>query len=91
MDNFKGLLGIRKMDRILNAWIREFMNVFSMQENVLVITQWVDHGRDGLTLKKCLRKRGLDVRQARRTMQDGNECQGFVRGNVWDIAWGMNR
>ena len=23
MDNLRGLLGIRRMDRVLNAWIRE--------------------------------------------------------------------
>ena len=27
MDNLRGLLGIRKMDRVLNAWIRELCRV----------------------------------------------------------------
>ena len=32
------------------------------------------------TVKECLRKRGLDVRQARRMVQDRSECRGFVGG-----------
>ena len=31
--------------------------------------RWVD------TMKECLRKRGLDVRQARRMVEDGSEWQ----------------
>ena len=27
MDTFRGLLGIRRMDRVLNAWIRELCGV----------------------------------------------------------------
>ena len=42
------------------------------------------------TLKDCLRERGLDVRQARRMVQDQSEWWRFVRGSAWDIAWGMN-
>ena len=38
----------------------------------------------------CLRKRRLDVRQARRIVKDRSEWQGFVRGNAWGTAWGMN-
>ena len=40
------------------------------------------------TMKECLRKRGLGIRQARRMVQDRCELQEFVRGNTWDIAWG---
>ena len=46
--------------------------------------RWID------TVKECLIKRGLDVRQARRIVQDKSEWQGFVRGSAWGIAWGMN-
>ena len=46
--------------------------------------RWAD------TVKDCLRKRGLDVRQARRVVQDRNEWQGLVRGNTWGVARGMN-
>ena len=27
MNNFRGFLGIRRMDRVLNAWIRELCGV----------------------------------------------------------------
>ena len=37
--------------------------------------RWLD------TVKECLKKRGLDVRQARRMGQDKSQWQGFVRGN----------
>ena len=46
--------------------------------------RWID------TMKKCLRKRGLDVMQERRMVQDRCEWLGFVRGNAWCVAWGMN-
>ena len=46
--------------------------------------RWID------TVKEYLRKRGLDVRQVRRMVQDNNEWQGLVRGNTWDILGGMN-
>ena len=42
-----------------------------------------------MILKDCLRKRGLEVRQARRVVQDRSEWQGFVRGNALGIAQGM--
>ena len=35
-------------------------------------------------------KRGLDVRQVRRMVQDRYEWRGFVRGNVWDVALVIN-
>ena len=43
---------------------------------------WVGHGRDGLIPRRSLRKRGLDVRQGRRMVQDRSEWRGFVRGNA---------
>ena len=46
--------------------------------------RWID------TVKECLKKRGLDVRQARRMVQDRSEWWGFVRGNAWGVARGMN-
>ena len=45
--------------------------------------RWID------TMKECLKKRGLDVRQARRMVQDRSEWRGFVGGSAWGIAWGM--
>ena len=45
MDNLRGLLGIRRMDRIPNAWIRELWGVRKglderIDESVL---QWFSH------------------------------------------------
>ena len=70
MDNLRGLLGIRIMDRVQNARIREFCGVKKglderidggvprwfghmerdriAKESLLVVIQWVDHGKDGL-------------------------------------------
>ena len=45
--------------------------------------KWTD------TVKECLRF-GLDVRQARRMVRDRIEWQGFVKGNAWGVALGMN-
>ena len=42
------------------------------------------------TVKDCLRIRGLDVRQARRMVHDRSIWRGFVRGNAWGEAQGMN-
>ena len=36
--------------------------------------RWMD------TMKECLKKRGLDIGQARRMVQDKSEWRGFVRG-----------
>ena len=46
--------------------------------------RWID------TVKDCLKKRDLDVRKARRMVQDRNEWEGFVRGNAWGVVRGMN-
>ena len=46
--------------------------------------KWID------TVKDCLRKRCLDVRQARRMVRDRSEWRGFERGNEWGVAQGMN-
>ena len=45
MDNLRGLLGIRRMDRVPNAWIRELCRVKKIldertDESVL---QWFSH------------------------------------------------
>ena len=40
------------------------------------------------TVKECLKKRRLDVKQARRMVQDMCEWREFVRGNAWVIARG---
>ena len=38
--------------------------------------RWID------TVKECLKKRGLNVREPRRMVQDGSEWQEFVRRNA---------
>ena len=38
--------------------------------------RWID------TVKECLKKRDVDVRQARRMVQDRSEWRGFMRGNA---------
>ena len=76
MNNLRGLLGIRRMDRVPNTWIRELCRVKrdlderidegilrwfdhvekierdriakSLFMSMLVVVQWVGHGRDGL-------------------------------------------
>ena len=42
------------------------------------------------TVKECLKKRGSDIRQAKRMFQDRREWREFVRGNAWGVARGMN-
>ena len=104
IDNLRGLLGIRKMDRIPNTRIRELSGVRKglderIDESVL---RWFGHvermERDRIAkrvyvgecagsrsigrprkrlidiVKDCLRKRGLNVRQARRMVQDRSEA-----------------
>ena len=46
--------------------------------------RWTD------TVKDCLKKSGLNGRQARRMVQDRSKRRGFVRGNAWGFARGMN-
>ena len=119
MDNLGGLLGIRRMDRVLNAQIRKLCGVRkgldeSMDEGVL---RWFDHvarmEKDRIvkrvyvgervgsrsvgsprkrwidTVNECLKKRGLDVRQARRMVQDRRDWRGFARRNPWGVPQGM--
>ena len=52
--------------------------------------RWID------TMKDCLKKRGLDVRQARRMGRDRIACRGFLRGNAWGVSpgdepWNLTR
>ena len=42
------------------------------------------------TVKEWLKKRALDVMQARRMVQDRSEWPGFVKRNAGVIARGMN-
>ena len=42
------------------------------------------------TVKDCLRKKGLEVRQARRMVHNKSVWRGFVRGNACGVPQGMN-
>ena len=67
-------------DRIKRVYVGEHAGSRSVGR---LWKRWID------TMKDCLRKRGLDVRQARKMVQDRSEWQRFVKGNAWGIAQGM--
>ena len=120
MDNLRGVLGIRKMDKVSNARIRQLCGVAKavdkkIDEDVL---RWFSHmermendrtakrvyigecfGSRSVdrprkrwidTVRECLKKRGLDVRQARIMVPYRSVWRGFVRGNVLNVVRGMN-
>ena len=88
-------------ERIDEGMLRWFAHVEGMERGMIVKRVYVGEctgsrsvGRPRKrcldTVKECLKKRGLDARQARRMVQGRSEFRGFVRGNAWDIARGMN-
>ena len=112
MNNFRGLLDIRRMDIVQNARIRKLCGVTkrldeTIDEGVLLWFGHVERMENdrivkrvyvgkcagsrsvGITRKRwiatvmdCLRKRGLDVRQARRMVQDSSEWRGLLGGII---------
>ena len=46
--------------------------------------RWID------TMMDCLKKRDLDIRQARRMGHDKSVWKGFMRGNALGVAWRIN-
>ena len=77
-DHVEGM----ERDRITKrVYVRECVDSRSMGSPW---KRWID------TVKECLRKRGLEVRQTKRMVQDRSKCRGFVRGNARGIAQGMN-
>ena len=112
MDNHRGLLGFRRMDRVPNGRVRELCGVTNgldkrINEGVLQWFGYVERmekeriakvvyigecagnhsvGRPRKrwidSMKECLRKRGLDVRQARRVVQGKSKSWGLVRGTL---------
>ena len=97
MDNLRGLLGIRRMERIDGGMLWWFTHVERMERGMIAKRVYVQEfagscsaGRQWKrwldTVKECLKKRGLNIRQTRRMVHDRSECQGFVRGNAWGIA-----
>ena len=113
MDNFRSLLGIRRMDKVPNTQIRQLCGVMKgvdkkinegllrwfghmgtmendrIAKSVYVVEcdgsgsvgrpqkKWID------TVKDCLKKIGLDVRQAGRMVYDRSVRQGFVEMEEW--------
>ena len=45
--------------------------------------RWID------TMKECLKKRGLDIRQEERILYE-RVYGGGLNGNAWGVAWEMN-
>ena len=118
IDKLKGLLGIRRNDRIPNARIRELCRMRkSLDERINEsVLRWFSHvermereritknvslgecaGSSSVgmlwkrwtdTVKECLRKIGLDVRKARRMVQDRSDWRRNVRVNAWGVARG---
>ena len=118
--DLRGLLGIRRMDRVPNARIRELCGVKKglderIDEGVLRWFGQVERMERGMIAKRlcvgecagsrsagkprkrwinnvqeCLKKRGLDIRKARRMVQERCEWLGFVRRNGLGVAQGMN-
>ena len=43
MDNIKGLLGIRRMDKIQNAWIKQLYGVMKDVDEKTGVLQWFSH------------------------------------------------
>ena len=66
-----------EMDRIVKrVYVGEYAGILSAGRSR---KRWID------TMKECLMKKGLDVRQARRLVQDRSEWRGFVWGNVLGV------
>ena len=112
----KGLLGIRRLDRVSNARIRELCGVKKglnerIEDGVLLcfgdgernrIAKKVYVGecagshpvgrprkRSIDTAKECLKKRDLDIRQARRMVQDRSEWWGACEGECMGRSLGV--
>ena len=118
MDSLRELLGIRRMARDPNAWIRELCRVKKglderIDEGILQCFSHVERmekeriakrvyvrectgshsvGRPWKRwidiVKECSRKKGLDVSQARRLVQDRNEWWGVCEGECMGCSPG---
>ena len=81
MDNPRELLGIRRMDRVLDERIRELCGVNKGPDEMIDegVLRWFGHvemmERDRIAKRVYV-----------------GECAGSrsVRGSAWDVAWGMN-
>ena len=100
MDNLRGLLSIKRMDKVLNAWIRQLSGVMKGVDEKINkdVLRWfgtverIENNRIAKrvyvgecagsrsvgrqqerwtdNVKECLKKRDLDVRQARKIVHD---------------------
>ena len=75
MDNLRGLMGIRRVDKVPNARVRELCGVTKevcerIDEGVL---RWFGH---------------VEIMENNRI--GSSEWRGFIRGNVWGVAKGIN-
>ena len=66
-----------RMTELLREYVRESAGICLV---VRPRKRWID------TVKDCLKKRGLDVRQARRMVHNRSE-----RRSLREIAWGTTR
>ena len=97
MGNLRQLLGIRRLDRVPNAQIRELCVVMEGVLRWFGILEWMErvYVREGAgsrsvsrprkrwihIVKESLRERSLGVRQTWRKVEDRNVWRGLVRGN----------
>ena len=97
-EGFRKLCGLN--ERIGEGVLRWFGHVARMDRDRIAKRVYVEECAGCRSVGKvrkrwidtveCLKKRGLDIRQVRRMVQDRSEWWGFLRGNAWDVAWGMN-
>ena len=74
---------VERMDRDRNAKRVYIGECAGIRSEGRPRKRWID------AVEECLKKRGLDVRQASRMVHDRNEWWGFVRENAWDVTRGM--
>jgi len=120
MDNLRGVLGVKRRDRMRNERIRDICGVKKGVDELIdeSVLRWYGHvermgderivkrvydseclgvrsvGRPRKrwidTVRECVRKRGLCMREAERIVHDRNVWRGYVRGRTWGLARGMN-
>ena len=83
-------MGIRRLDKIPNARIREFCRMMKAvdEKNGEGVLRWF--GYVGRMENNRISKRvhvGERVRQTRRMVHDRSEWRGFVRKNTWALPW----
>ena len=78
LDNFRGLLGIRRMDRVLNAWIRELCRVLKgVDEKIDKSVLWW-YGHVERMEKDSIAKRVYDVGECVGSRSVGRPRNGWI-------------